>query len=139
MFVYRLTEPVDEFDGLTPLPVWLGGASPQGRPVGASGGAGFGRRGTPGRLAWRHAASAVGWWSAHHIGHDSVPGRQADDNGATSVVTAAEAPLWMTADVTASTRVACREIGGWTHPVAEDVAPVIRLATSVWTLAGRAY
>ena len=28
MFVYRLIEPVDEFDGLTPLPDWLAGASP---------------------------------------------------------------------------------------------------------------
>ncbi len=28
MIVYRLTEPVDEFDGLAPLPDWLAGASP---------------------------------------------------------------------------------------------------------------
>jgi hypothetical protein len=27
MFVYRLTEPVDEFDGLTALPDWLASAN----------------------------------------------------------------------------------------------------------------
>jgi len=27
VFVYRLTEPIDEFDGLTPLPNWLSGES----------------------------------------------------------------------------------------------------------------
>ncbi len=27
MFIYRLTEPIDVFDELTPLPDWLNGAS----------------------------------------------------------------------------------------------------------------
>jgi hypothetical protein len=120
MFVYRLTEPVDEFDGLTTLPDWLHGASPHAT-----------RWALQAILALADAAPAVGWrGDMRHlpaVGVTLTPPATSpylvvkqDDNGATFVVTTTEAP-WIAADAAAHTRVATREIGAWTHPTRDDI------------------
>jgi hypothetical protein len=120
MFVYRLTEPIDEFDGLTPLPDWLSDASPHAT-----------RWALQAILALADAADAVSWrGDMRHlptVGVMLTPPTttpylivKQDDNGATFVVTAAETP-GIAADAAARTRVAPREIGAWTHPTSDDI------------------
>jgi hypothetical protein len=120
MFVYRLTEPVDEFDGLTPLSDWLTGASPHATSWALQA-----------ILALADAAPAVGWrGDMRHLPAVGVmltpPSTTAylvvkqDDNGATFVVTATETPS-IAADAATCTRVVPREIGAWTHPTREDI------------------
>ena len=120
MFVYRLPEPIDEFDGLTPLSDWLSDASPQATSWALQA-----------ILALADAAPAVGWrGDMRHLPAVGVvltpPSTTAylvvkqDDNGATFVVTTTETP-WITADTAACTRVVPREIGAWTHPTREDI------------------
>ena len=120
MFVYRHTEPVDEFDGLTTLPDWLHGASPY-----------VTRWALQAILALADAAPAVCWrGDMRHlpdIGVIPTPPATSpylvvkqDDNRATFVVTTTEAP-WIAADAAACTRVATREIGAWTHPTRDDI------------------
>jgi len=120
VIVYRLTEPVDEFDGLTPLPDWLAGASPHAT-----------RWALQAILALADAADAVGWrGDMRHlpaVGVMPTPPAttpylvvKQDDNGATFVITATETP-WIAADAAACTRVATREIGAWTHPTRDDI------------------
>jgi len=120
MFVYRLTEPIDEFDGLTPLPDWLHDASPHAT-----------RWALQAILALADAAPAVGWrGDMRHlpaVGVMPTPPTttpylvvKQDDNGATFIVTTSETP-WIAADAAACTRVAAREIGAWTHPTRDDI------------------
>ena len=120
MFVYRLTEPIDEFDGLTPLSDWLPDASPQATSWALQA-----------ILALADAAPTVGWrGDMRHlpdVGVIPTPPRttpylvvKQDDNGATFVVTTTETP-WIAADPAACTRVVPREIGAWTHPTREDI------------------
>lgn len=120
MFVYRLTEPIDEFDGLTPLPDWLAGASQHAT-----------RWALQAILALTDAADAVGWRGdmRHLPSVGALPTTPAttpylivkqDDNGATFLVTAAEAP-WIAADAVTHTWVVAREIGAWTHPTCDDI------------------
>lgn len=120
MFVYRLAQPIDEFDGLTPLPDWLRDASPQAT-----------RWTLQAILALADAAPAVGWrGDMRHLPAVGVmltpPSTtpylvvKQDDNGATFVVTATETP-WIAADTVARTGVVPREIGAWTHPTHEDI------------------
>ena len=121
MFVHRLTEPVDLFDGLTPLPDWLRHASDQ-----------QARWALQAVLALADAASDVGWrGDMRHLPSvgvlltppDTTPYLvvKQDDNGATFLVTAADA-----AGITTSltTRVAPRDIGASTHPTTDDIATI---------------
>jgi len=120
VIVYRLTEPVDEFDGLAPLPDWLAGASPYAT-----------RWALQAILALADAAPAVGWrGDMRHlpaVGVMPTPPTttpylvvKQDDNGATFIVPTSETP-WIAADAAACTRVAAREIGAWTHPTRDDI------------------
>jgi hypothetical protein len=120
MFVYRLTEPIDEFDGLTPLPNWLSGAGPHAT-----------RWALQAILALADAADAVGWRGdlRHLPSVGALPTTPAttpylivkqDDNGATFIITATDTPP-IAADTTACTRVAPRQIGAWTHPTCDDI------------------
>jgi hypothetical protein len=121
VFVYRLTEPIDEFDGLTPLPDWLKDASPHTT-----------RWALQAVLALADAAPVVAWrGDMRHLPSVGValspPGTapyllvKQDDNGVTFVVTSTEA-AWIAADtVAACTQVEPRHIGPWTHPTADDI------------------
>jgi hypothetical protein len=121
MFVHHLTEPVDVFDGLTPLPHWLRHASDY-----------EARWALQAVLALADAASEVGWrGDMRHLPSvgvlltppDTTPYLlvKQDDNGATFLITAAE-----DAGITASlsTRVAPRGIGVWSHPITDDIATI---------------
>jgi hypothetical protein len=121
MFVHRLTEPVDVFDGLTPLPDWLRNASDH-----------EARWALQAVLALADAASDVGWrGDMRHLPSvgvlltppDTTPYLvvKQDDDGATFLVTAADA-----AGITASLsiRVAPRDIGAWTHPTTDDIPAI---------------
>jgi hypothetical protein len=120
MFIYRLTEPIDEFDGLTPLPAWPQDASPHAI-----------RWVLQAVLALADAAPEVGWrGDMRHLpsvgGLPTTPAAtpylviKQDDNGATFVITAAEAP-GIGADAVVSTCVTSHEIGAWTHPTGDDI------------------
>jgi hypothetical protein len=117
MFVYRLTLPVDDFDGLTALPDWLRYASPQ-------------------AVAWHlcallalaDAAAQVGWRgdlrhlpSIGRIGPNPYLVVKQDDNGATFVVSETQLP-WDDEMIAICTRISARSIGSWTHPTAQDMA-----------------
>jgi hypothetical protein len=135
MFVYRLTEPIDVFDGLTPLPDWLGGAS-----------ASATHWALQAVLALADAAPVVGWrGDMRHLPSVGVIPTppvvtpylmvKQDDNGATFIVTAINAP-WIDADATTCTRVEPRTIGAWTHPTSEDI-PLPAIEFGIDSRAGR--
>jgi hypothetical protein len=120
MFVYRLTEPIDDFDDLAPLPDWQRDASPH-----ATGWM------LQAILALADAAPAVGWrGDMRHlpsVGVTPTPPAatpylvvKQDNNGDTFVITAADAS-WVAADAAACCQVAPRPIGAWTHPTPEDI------------------
>jgi hypothetical protein len=122
MFVYRLTEPIDIFDGLTPLPDWLHGGSPHAT-----------RWALQAILALTDAGPAIGWrGDMRHlpsVGVLPTPPSvtpylvvKQDDNGATFIVTAEQAP-WISSDAAGCVRVAPRTIGAWTHPTTDDIPP----------------
>jgi hypothetical protein len=120
MFIYRLAEPVDVFDGLTPLPDWLNDAGPHET-----------RWVLQAVLALADAAPVVGWsGEMRHlpsVGVALTPPNttlylvaKQDDNGVTFVVTHAEAS-WITADAAEYTAVEPRRIGEWTHPTTDAI------------------
>jgi hypothetical protein len=120
MFVYRLAEPIDEFDGLTPLSDWLPDASPQATSWALQA-----------ILALADAAPVVSWrGDMRHLPAVGVmpapPSMTAylvvkqDNNGDTFVVTTTETPS-IAANAAACTRVVPRKIGAWTHPTHEDI------------------
>ncbi|MDG4773520.1 hypothetical protein [Solwaraspora sp. WMMD792] len=120
MFIYRLTEPIDVFDGLTPLPDWLNGASPHATQWALQA-----------VLALADAAPDIGWHGRHappalrrrHPGparRHRLPGRQQDDNGTTFIVTASDT-TWLDSHAAASAHVDPRAIGTWTHPAFDDI------------------
>jgi hypothetical protein len=122
MFVYRLTEPIDEFDGLTPLPDWLTGAA----SIPAT------RWALQAILALADAATTIGWrGDMRHLPSVGVvptpPGTtpylvvKQDDSGVTFVVTTADT-AWIASEAAACTRVEPRPIGAWTHPTLDDLA-----------------
>lgn len=124
MFVYRLSEPIDIFDGLTPLPDWLASASPHAT-----------RWALQAILALADAGPDVGWRGdmRHLPSAGALPTPPAaapflvvkqDDNGVTFVITAAEAPS-VAADAVACVRVEPRPIGAWTHPTTDDIPTTI--------------
>src|SRR2546423_4914276 len=115
MFVYRLTEPVDEFDGLTALPDWLASACPHGT-----------RWALQAILALADAAAGIGWrGDMRHLPSVGVTPDpptvtpylvvKQDNNGDTFIVTTTDAP-WLDDISTACLRVDPRPIGAWTHP-----------------------
>ena len=120
MFVYRLSQPIDEFDGLTPLSDWLSNACPHAT-----------KWALQAILALADAADAAGWrGDMRHLPAVGVtltpPGTtpylvvKQDDNGATFVVTTTELPS-IGADTAACTLVTPRKIGAWTHPTPEEI------------------
>jgi hypothetical protein len=120
MFVYRLTEPIDEFDGLTPLPDWLSVATTQAA-----------RWTLQAVLALADAAPAIGWrGDMRHLPSVGVmptpPGVtpylvvKQDNNGDTFIVTAVETP-WIASDTAGCVHVEPRRIGAWTHPTTDDI------------------
>jgi hypothetical protein len=119
MFVYRLTEPIDDFDDLTPLPDWMHAASPHAT-----------RWMLQAILALADAAPVVGWrGDMRHLPAVGVtPASEAtpylvvkqDNNGDTFVVTAMDAP-WAAAGTAACCRVTPRDVGAWIHPTREDI------------------
>jgi hypothetical protein len=117
VFVYRLPEPIDSFDGLTPLAHWLAGAGP-GRTSWALGAV----------LALADTAAGVGWrGDMRHLPLvGALPTRpqatpyllvKQDDGGATFLVTDA-APAWV-GETAACAQVAPRPIGAW-EPATDD-------------------
>ncbi|MEV0006463.1 hypothetical protein AB0H28_29875 [Micromonospora sp. NPDC050980] len=120
MFVYRLTEPIDVFDGLTPLPDWLNDASPHAT-----------RWALQAVLALADAAPDIGWQGdmRHLPSVGVIPDPPAvtaylivkqDDNGTTFVVTTSNA-AWLNNHAAACSHVAPRPIGASTHPTFDDI------------------
>jgi hypothetical protein len=120
MFIYRLTEPIDIFDGLTPLPDWLTGVSPHATQWALQA-----------VLALADAASEVGWRGdmRHLPSAGALPTSptatpflvvKQDNNGDTFVITGAEAPS-IAADAAVCVHVEARSIGAWFHPTADDI------------------
>lgn len=127
MFVYRLSEPVDEFDGLTPLPEWMGSsaecASWAVQAVLALADVGS-------QVCWegdmRHLPSAGVVLTAGGTSPYLVV--KQDNNGETFVVTDIRA-AWLTELATADpVPVEARRVGAWTHPSREDVADSVAAA-----------
>ena len=122
MFVYSLTQPVDEFDGLTTLPDWLHGASPHATrwrcnrsspsptPPMPSAGAATCATYPPSASRSAHPPRARAWSSS----------RTTTAPRSSSPPPKPHAP-WIAADAAACTRVAAREIGAWTHPTHDDI------------------
>jgi hypothetical protein len=119
VFVYRLTMPIDDFDGLIPLGHWLTDPAPQ----------------RTARTAWVLAAvlalvdasDQVGWrGDMRHLpmvgvlptSHQTTPYLvvKQDDDGATFIITQAE-PDWID-HTTSSAHLTARTIGSWepAHP-----------------------
>ncbi|ROO59110.1 hypothetical protein EDC02_0897 [Micromonospora sp. Llam0] len=120
MFIYRLTEPIDVFDGLTPLPDWLNGASPHATQWALQA-----------VLALADAAPNIGWHGdmRHLPSVGVIPDPPAvtaylvvkqDDNGTTFIVTASDT-TWLDSHAAASAHVDPRAIGTWTHPTFDDI------------------
>jgi len=120
MFVYALTEPIDLFDGLTPLPEWIA-EEPTPRT----------RWALQAILALNDAAAAFRWsGDMRHLPSVGIalnpPGTnpclvvKQDNNGTTFVVASVE--LALPADeVEHRTHARTHPIGAWTHPVSADL------------------
>ena len=120
MFVYALTEPIDTFDGLTPLPEWII-ADPARRT----------RWALQAVLALADTATQVRWnGDMRHlpsVGATLTPpatspylGVKQDNNGTTFVVADVELPL--PADlVEHRAEIHQRPIGAWTHPTLAEI------------------
>ncbi|MBN1173224.1 MAG: hypothetical protein JXA67_13705 [Micromonosporaceae bacterium] len=120
MFVYRLTEPIDLFDGLTPLPNWL--ASTSACNI---------RWALQAILALADATPDIGWHGdMRHlpsVGALPTPPEttpflvvKQDNNGTTFIVTTSSTP-WLHERANACTQVEPRPIGAWTHPTTDDI------------------
>jgi hypothetical protein len=121
MFIYRLTEPIDAFDGLTPLPDWLTGTNSTRATQWA----------LQAVLALADAGPAIGWrGDMRHLPSvgvvptppDATPYLvvKQDDNGITFIVTTVDTP-WIGSDAADCIRVPARPIGAWTHPTIDDI------------------
>jgi hypothetical protein len=121
MFVYALTEPIDVFDGLTPLPEWIL-ADPVPRT----------RWALQALLALADTAAQVRWkGDMRHLPSVGVmltpPSTSAylvvkqDNNGTTFVI--ADTELSLPADlVELRAEIHQRRIGAWTHPTLAEIA-----------------
>jgi hypothetical protein len=129
MFVYRLTEPIDVFDGLTALPDWLTG----------TGSTHATRWALQAILALADAAPGVGWQGdMRHLPSVGVapdpPGVapylvvKQNNNGDTFIITATDAP-WLDDIAAVCIRVDPRPVGAFTHPTL-DVIPAAAASVS---------
>jgi hypothetical protein len=123
MFVYALTEPIDDFDALTPLPDWIA-ADPVQRT----------RWALQAVLALADTATQVRWdGDMRHLPSvgavlappDAIPyvAIKQDNNGTTYVVSGIELP-WPAGAVDGAAQVCPRPIGVWTHPTRIDIPPI---------------
>jgi hypothetical protein len=123
MFVYVLTEPIDDFDALTPLPDWIA-ADPVPRT----------RWALQAVLALADTATQVRWdGEMRHLPSvgaalappDAVPYLvvKQDNNGITFVISGIELP-WPTGTIDRAARTHPRPIGTWTHPTSADIPPI---------------
>src|SRR5262249_48375346 len=123
MFVYALTEPIDDFDALTPLPDWID-ADPAQRTHSA----------LQAVLALPHTPAHLRWDSdMRHLPSDgavlappnAIPYLvvKQDNNGTTFVISSIELPL-PAGTVDDMTRTCPRPIGAWTHPTSHDIPPI---------------
>jgi hypothetical protein len=121
VFVHRLAEPIDEFDGLTPLPEWLRDATPHAACWAMQA-----------LLALADAGPHIGWRGdmRHLPAVGALPTPPAataflvvkqDDNGITFVITTAEGSSLATG-VAATIQVVPRDIGLWAPPTSHDYA-----------------
>ena len=120
MFVYALIQPIDTFDGLTPLPEWII-ADPAHRT----------RWALQAMLALADTAAQVRWnGDLRHLPSVGAvlapPGTspylvvKQDNNGTTFVIAAVELPL--PADlVERRAEIPKRSIGAWTHPTLAEI------------------
>ncbi|GAA4475671.1 hypothetical protein GCM10023170_098870 [Phytohabitans houttuyneae] len=115
MFVYALTQPIDDFDALTPLPDWIA-ADPAART----------RWALQAVLALADAATQVRWdGDMRHLPSvgavltppDAIPYLtiKQDNNGTTFVISGVELP-WPAGTIDATARTRPRPIGAWTPP-----------------------
>jgi hypothetical protein len=132
VFVYRLTEPVDEFDGLTPLPQYLHTDKTAG-PAAAT------KWALQAVLALADAARDVGWrGDMRHLPSVGVlatpPGTtpyllvKQDDNGATFIISDTP-PSWLDEYIAIAAETVTRSISPWTHPTIDDLTAADHHAT----------
>jgi hypothetical protein len=123
VFVYALTQPVDDFDALTPLPDWIS-ADPAARTSWA----------LQAILALADVATQVRWdGGMRHLPSvgavlappDSIPYLvvKQDNNGTTFVISGIELP-WPADTINATAHTRPRPIGSWTHPTSQDIPPI---------------
>jgi hypothetical protein len=121
MFVYALTEPIDDFDALTPLPDWITADPPQ-RTQWA----------LQAVLALADAATHVRWdGDMRHlpsVGAVLIPPETSpylvvkqDNNGTTFVVSNHPLP-WLADHVEHTAQIHAHPISRWTHPTSDDIA-----------------
>ncbi len=122
MFVYALHEPIDCFDGLTPLPEWIAADPPQRT-----------RWALQAVLALADAAPQVRWngdmrhlpsAAATLMPPDAYPYLvvKQDNNGTTFVVSSVALP-WLADHVEHTAHVHTRSVAAWTHPTSDDIDP----------------
>jgi hypothetical protein len=120
MFIYRLTTPIDEFEGLLPLPQWLASASLADASWSIQA-----------ILALADAAPDVSWrGDMRHLPsvgtHPQPPTTspylvvKQNDNGATFIISPQELSC-MDGEISTSAHVPNRDIGAWTHPTIDDL------------------
>jgi hypothetical protein len=123
MFVYTLTEPVDDFDALTPLPDWIT-ADPVARTHWALQ-AVLALADVADYVRWdgemRHLPS-VGAVLAPPESHPYLVVKQ-ENNGTTFVISDIEIP-GLTGVIAHTAHAIRRPIGEWTHPTSHDIAPL---------------
>jgi hypothetical protein len=123
MFVYALTEPIDDFDALTPLPDWIA-ADPVQRTHWA----------LQAVLALAETAAHVRWdGDMRHLPSvgavlappNTVPYLvvKQDNNGTTFVISSIELP-WPAGMIDDMAQACPRPIGDWTHPTSHDIPPI---------------
>lgn len=123
MFVYALTQPIDDFDALTPLPDWIC-ADPATRACWA----------LQAVLALADVAAELRWdGDMRHLPSvgailappEAVPYLvvKQDNNGTTFVISGIELP-WPARTLDAAARTFPRPIGAWTHPTSADIPPI---------------
>ena len=123
MFVYALTQPIDDFDALTPLPGWIA-ADPTPRT----------RWALQAVLALADTAIQQRWdGDMRHLPSvgvvlappDAIPYLvvKQDNNGTTFVISGIELP-WPDGTVDGTAETCPRPIGAWTHPTSNDIPSI---------------
>jgi hypothetical protein len=121
MFVYALTEPIDDFDALTPLPEWIAADPPQRTQWALQ--AVLALADTAAHVRWdgdmRHLPSVGAVLTPPETSPYLVV--KQDNNGTTFVVTSAPMP-WLADHVEHTAQIHARPISRWTHPTSDDIA-----------------